>query len=66
MSAFAVVLYPLWESRAALGQIFKGIFKVQSSFMPVTTNDSHVFLQDIFGKGSGKYVPPSGATEASA
>ncbi|RDB19811.1 putative urea active transporter 1 [Hypsizygus marmoreus] len=40
-SAFAVVIYPLYESRAAITHIMKGIIK------------------DIFGKGSGKYVPPT-------
>jgi hypothetical protein len=31
LSAFCVVLYPLYESRAALGQIVRGIFKVSSA-----------------------------------
>ena len=31
-SAFTVVLYPLWESRAALAQISRGIVKVRQSF----------------------------------
>lgn len=29
ISAFTVVLYPLWESREALGQISRGIIKVR-------------------------------------
>lgn len=32
-SAFAVVLYPLWESRAALGMIVKGMVKVSTLFL---------------------------------
>ena len=36
-SAFTVVLYPLWESRAALAQISRGIIKVRQSFERVCT-----------------------------
>ena len=32
-SAFAVVLYPLWESRAALLMILKGMVKVSVHFL---------------------------------
>lgn len=31
ISAFSVVMYPLWESREALGQISRGIIKVRFS-----------------------------------
>ena len=34
-SAFAVVLYPLWESRAALVMIMKGMVKVGTRFRDV-------------------------------
>jgi hypothetical protein len=34
-SAFTVVLYPLWESRAALAQISRGIIKVHQFFESV-------------------------------
>lgn len=34
-SAFAVVLYPLWESRVALAMILKGMVKVSSPFRGV-------------------------------
>jgi hypothetical protein len=29
VSAFTVVLYPLWESRVAIGRILRGIVKVR-------------------------------------
>jgi len=32
LSAFAVVLYPLWESRAALRMISKGLIKASVAF----------------------------------
>ncbi|KAI6135872.1 hypothetical protein EV401DRAFT_1898907 [Pisolithus croceorrhizus] len=32
-SAFAVVLYPLWESRTALALVSRGIIKVLSLFL---------------------------------
>ena len=63
-SAFTVVLYPLWESRAALAQISRGILKVrqflESSHAMLTR---YIFEQDIFAKGSGKHIataPSSG------
>lgn len=31
-SAFAVVLYPLWESRAALAMIIRGMVKASTPF----------------------------------
>jgi hypothetical protein len=34
-SAFAVVLYPLWESRAALAMIMRGMVKVSTHFRVV-------------------------------
>ena len=33
-SAFAVVLYPLWESRAAIAQISRGVIKVRIFGLP--------------------------------
>jgi hypothetical protein len=64
-SAFAVVLYPLWESRVAIAQIARGVIKVRifgSHFM----YDSDLLLlpKDLFASGSGKHVahgPSSGA-----
>lgn len=38
ISAFSVVLYPLWESREALGQISRGIIKV-SFFTRIFSHD---------------------------
>jgi hypothetical protein len=50
-SAFTVVLYPLWESRAALAQIATGIVKVQY-FSSVTSFQSLSFFPrcDVLGR----------------
>jgi hypothetical protein len=67
-SAFAVVLYPLWESREALIMISKGMIKVWLLF--VATGNAHssspLKSQDIFAKGSGKFVPADAKEEVPA
>ena len=60
VAAFIVVLYPLYESREALGQVGRGIMKV-SPFPQAAAAPSHLVKQDIFANGSGKYVPPTKA-----
>ena len=35
-SAFAVVLYPLWESRVAIAQIARGVIKVRIFWSPTS------------------------------
>ena len=44
-SAFTVVLYPLWESRAALAQISRGILKVRQSFRELTRDADSLYLR---------------------
>ena len=41
VSSFAVVFYPLWESRVAIAEIARGIVKVNALF-PVENNETHV------------------------
>lgn len=45
-SAFAVVVYPLWESREALIMIFRGIIKVLNISLPLglECETDHFFL----------------------
>lgn len=60
MSAFAVVLYPLWESRAAIRLISRGMIKVSVGFLSQGSSNG---AQDIFSPGSGKFVAPSSIKE---
>lgn len=56
LSAVAVVIYPLWESRAALRLISRGVIMVSVAFLSESSSDG---VQDIFSPGSGKFVAPS-------
>jgi len=65
-SAFAVVLYPLWESRAALAMITRGIVKVivishAIVLLYIQLLNDGLHSQDIFAQGTGKYVAPGPA-----
>jgi hypothetical protein len=65
-STFTVVLYPLWESRVAIGQIARGLTKVRFfEFLRHCIILTCFFSRkDIFAFGSGKHVaiaPSSGA-----
>jgi hypothetical protein len=67
LSAFSVVIYPLWESRRALLQITSGIYKVRFQlFMRLCCLfvNSLSIAQDLFTKGSGKYVKALSPTSA--
>lgn len=65
-SAFAVVLYPLYESRAALLVITRGIVKAR--LFPTPPNSQIIPVrfraylgrvpQDVFARGGGKFVEP--------
>ena len=55
-SSFAVVIYPVFESRQALTQIIRGIYTV-SHILVVACNSDMKFVQDLFTKRSGKFVP---------
>ena len=59
-SAFAVVLYPLWESRTALMMILKGMVKVSRGAQSLCWRACRLtFIKDIYVPGSGAYVPPT-------
>jgi hypothetical protein len=45
LSAFTVVIYPLWESRAALGLISRGVVKVSAEILSYRT---HLMVCRIF------------------
>jgi len=64
-SVFAVVLYPLWESRAALMMIMRGLIKVISPCLRLPTHptglNGGINFQDIYARGTGKYVAPRSA-----
>lgn len=47
-SAFAVVLYPLWESRAALVMILRGMVKVSTCSRGVSTCLRFTFASRMF------------------
>lgn len=60
------MLFPLYESRAALGQITKGVLKVRPFVLEIWAILADLFLvvQDIFAKGSGRYVRPMKVSSA--
>jgi urea-proton symporter len=64
LSAFSVVIYPLWESRRALLQITSGIYKVRFQRLCCLFVNSLSIAQDLFTKGSGKHVKALSPTSA--
>ncbi|KAI9567815.1 urea transporter [Boletus coccyginus] len=65
-SAFAVVLYPLWESRAALAMIIRGMVKASTRLSWCVEVLAHCCLQDVYVPGSGAYVARTHTNTATA
>jgi len=65
-STFAVVLYPLWESRAALAMIIRGMVKASTRFSWCVEVLAYYYLQDVYVPGSGAYVARTRTNTATA
>lgn len=63
VSAFTVILYPLYESRRELAIIIKGMVKVRSSALQMLhISRMLTYDKDVFAPGSGKYAAAGSST----